>query len=154
MKLFITPAEVAAMAFGGEGRGIEAHMDDAVIASAQRKFLKPVLGELYVALEAGRYGALLSDYVKPALAQWVRYLVLPSLSAQAGAAGVVQYGGSGFDAAGDKSLARLLRRTRGNAGTLTLDMVEHIEANGDDYPEYRAQDNVLNRIGISGGLVL
>lgn len=154
MKLMITPSEVAVLAFGGEHMLPAGILDDTAIVSAQQKFLAPVLGTLWGALDADRHTVLINDYLKPALAQWVRFLILPAVSAQTGAAGVVQYGGQLFTAAEDKALARLLRRVRGNAEALTGALVEHIESRPDDYPEYDPAENIRNRVSIDGGIVL
>lgn len=153
MKLLIT-ARQAAEAFGKNSAALEGLIDDGIIMSAQQKFIKPILGSLYGALEADVYPRLLEDHVKPALAQWVKYLLLPSVSAQAGPAGVVQYEGEGMRRAGDTSLARLTRRARNNAEALTRSLIEHIESQPELYPEYVQKENVRNTVNITGGVIL
>lgn len=150
----MTPSEVALTAFGGENNVLMDAITEAAIASAQQKFLRPVLGGLYGALENGQYTELLEGFVKAALAQWVKYMVLPALSAQTGALGVIQYSGQGFSGAGDKALARLLHRTRSDARALTDTLIRHIESSPDEYPEYRPKDNAANKVSIAGGVIL
>ncbi len=130
----MTPPEVARSAFGGENSVRMEIITAAAIASAQQK--------------------LLEGFVKAALAQWVKFLILPAMSAQTGVLGVVQYDGQGFYGAGDKALSRLLRRTRGDARALTDSLVRHIESRPDEYPEYRSVENITNNVSIAGGVVL
>ncbi len=150
----MTPSEVAALAFGGENNVRMEFVTEAAIVTAQHRFLRPLLGTLYGALEGGRYPQLLDGYVKAALAQWVKFLILPALSAQTGVMGVVQYEGPGFSGAGDKALNRLLRRTRSDAYALTDSLVEHIESSPAAYPEYDPSENIRNTVSIAGGIVL
>lgn len=151
MKLLMTASEAAQIAFGGNENIPAGILGDAVIIEAQQKFVKPSLGGLYAELENGRYEVLLEEYVKPALAQWVRWLILPSISVQAGPAGLVQYEGAGFSPAGSEPLARLMRRARASVEALTRAMIEHVRSMPDEYPEY---PHHARRTTIAGGVVL
>jgi hypothetical protein len=152
MKTLMTSAEVAAMAFPGSLDPEGGFVAEASILAAQQKFLKPVLGELYDALEG--HPALLSDYVKPALAQWVRFLVLPSIATQVGSTGIVAPRGQNFESVAPMSAAALRTRAKADARALTRRMVEHIEANTAEYPEYDRAQNVLSRTSTAGSIVL
>ncbi|MDL2319896.1 hypothetical protein LJC45_02050 [Alistipes sp. OttesenSCG-928-B03] len=154
METLITPAEVAALAFTSAAEGDVSAISESAIAAAQQKFIKPVLNGLYAALEEGRYPELLVEYVKPALAQYVRYLVLSSVASHVGTAGVIQPRAATFATAPEKSLAALRRRARSDARTLMRRAVEHIETIAADYPEYDPAQNILNRVSIEAGVVL
>lgn len=154
MKQLISFEEVAELAFGGNENVRQEHISYAAICSAQRKFIKPVLGALYDAVAEGEYAALLDEYIKPALAGYVKYMALPTISAQVGVAGVVQYDGAEFDKAGDKAFARVLSRIKNEADALAQVMIDHIEAHAEQYPEYSASDNIKNRVSMSGNIIL
>ncbi len=151
MKL-MTSAEVAALAFPGSLDPDGGFVAEASIIAAQQKFIKPVLNKLYDAL--GNYPELVEQYVKPALAQWVRYMVLPSIAAQVGSTGIIAPRGQNFESVAPMSVSALRRRAKADARALTLRMVEHIEANAVQYPEYDHARNVLTRTSTAGNVVL
>ena len=151
----MTPREVADIAFEGSLNVVDADfIPEAVILSAQQKFIKPALNGLYDKIMGGGYAALTDEYVKPALAYYVRYLLLPTVSAQVGTVGVIQPKGAHFSSAADKTVAAVRRRTRSDANALMNRLVEHIEALPGDYPEYDPAQNVRNRVSTDAGVVL
>ena len=85
MELLMTPAEVVEAAFGGGDVIDAAIVTESAVLAAQRRYLRPVFGvSFYGALEQGRYGAFLAEYVRPALALFVM-----RLSGSAGSASCV-----------------------------------------------------------------
>ncbi len=152
MQLIITPAEVAALAFPGSLDPEGGFVAQASILAAQHKFLKPVVNNLYTTLE--NHPELLEEYVKPALAQWVRFLALPAIAAQVGGTGIIAPRGQNFESVAPMSAATLRARSKADARALTRRMVEHIEANTARYPEYDPALNVLNRTSTTGNIVL
>ena len=71
---------------------------ESAVLAAQRRYLRPVFGvSFYGALEQGRYGAFLAEYVRPALALFVKYLVLPDAAVRLGRLGIVRFGGEYFE---------------------------------------------------------
>ena len=154
METLMTPAEVATVAFPGSLDPEGSFVPVSSIVAAQQKFLKPALNGLYERLEQGAYVELLEEYVKPALAHYVRYLLLPTISAQVGTTGVVQPRSASFGAASDKAVEAIRRRTRSDAAALMRRLIEHIETLAADYPEYDPAQNVLNRVSTAGGIVL
>lgn len=151
----MTPAEAAERCFGGETNMAGEFVTESAILAAQRKYLKPVFGaELWAELESGGYPAFTEDYVKPALALYVKKLVLPVLAAQAGALGIVSYGGQNFAGASDKSVAALAAAVKSQADTLMKICIEHIEASPDAFPEYDPRRNVKKSVNADGGVVL
>ena len=91
MELLMTPAEVVEAAFGGGDVIDAAIVTESAVLTAQRRYLRPVFGvSFYGALEQGRYGAFLAEYVRPALALFVKYTCCPMrLSGSAGSASCV-----------------------------------------------------------------
>ena len=155
MKMMITPAEVVALAFGCGGESLSGEISQATIVAAERKYLVPVFGaEMVESMRSGSYGELVAECVRPALALYVKRLVLPALAVKVGAAGVVSYLGEGFEQVDDATLARLLRRVKADADALIDRAVEVVEASPDDYPEYYAGGNVRHRVSLTSGVVL
>ncbi len=154
MKTIISAEEVVRLALGGEENVPAEAVNEAVIMAAQRKFLRPVLNGLCAALMQGRHEHLADNHIKPALAHYVKYLMLPSLAAQTGGAGVVQPSGTMLAPADEKALRRLLKRVRSDADTLLATAVEHIEAHKELYPEYDPHKNILHHCSIVGGIFI
>ncbi len=154
MNLLITPAQVAETAFRAPYFIIPDAVPEATILAAQQKFIRPVLGGLYDRLCAGEYPEFLAEYVLPPLALYVKLLMLPSLSVQAGSAGVVEVNSKNLARAGDTRLRYAVRRLRSDASALMARAVGHLEAHRDDFPEYDPHENVRNRCSIDGLVVL
>lgn len=149
----MTPAEVAGRAFGGNVSP-DAVGESAVVA-AQLRYIKPVLGSsLYTALEKGAHAPLVEEWIKPALALFVKYMVLPSVAFRTGELGVVKFAGDYFHAADANDVASLRRIARSEAETALSAAVAHIEASAADYPEYDSRESVANRLCVIGGIVL
>lgn len=155
MKLLITPAEVAADCFNGDANLRDEFIKDSAILTAQRKYIYPLLGKsLWNALENKKYDALADGYVKPALALYVKAVVLPAVYSQAGIMGVVQYAGRNFTGAAAGSFADLLKSIRNEADTMMRICMEHIETRAADYPEYDPRENAGKKFSVQGGVVL
>lgn len=155
MTLLITPREVLELAFPASPSMSEDTITEAVIVAAQQKFIRPVLGAwMYEHALQGRREQLMNDYLKPALALYVKLLLIPTLSSSMGDLGVVQYKSGVFAPASEKSLAALKKRTKSDADALMRRAVEHIEANPSMYTDYDPADNVLNRTSLTGGVAL
>lgn len=155
MKLLITPAEVSALCFAGDQNIAADFIKESSILAAQRKYVYPVTGKtLWAQLENNRYPSLATGYVKPALAMYVKYIILPAIHSQAGMLGVVQYGGQNFGSAGEDGFRLLRGNTKREADSLARILSEHLEASAGSYPEYDASENILNSVNIGGGVVL
>lgn len=92
--------------------------------------------------------------MKPALASYVGYLMLPKLALSVGSRGVVQHKSAHFTTATDEQMRQLRRGARGEADALRRRMVQKIEGEKGRYKEYVASQNILNRRSISSGVVL
>ena len=155
MNPLITSTEVAALAFGSSPESNLEYISESAIVTAQEKFIRPVVGAaLYEKLEQGDYATLLDEHLKPALAHYVRYLILPSIASQVGSIGVIQGRGPNFSAVSSQTLKALCRRARADATTLMRRAVRHIENSLSEYPEYSPAENVLKRVSIEADIVL
>lgn len=68
----ITPSEVIAAAFRPSDFVREASVSRSDILAAEQKFIAPVLGGVYKALQEGLYPDLLSEYIEMPLALYVK----------------------------------------------------------------------------------
>lgn len=150
----ITPSDVIAAAFRPSDFVREQSVLDADILSAEQKFLVPVLGKLYDALQEGLYPTLLADYISLPLALYVKAQILPRLWVQSSDAGVVQIKSDAFIPADKTLLGPLTRSTLRQAHTLLRRAVKHIESSPELYPEYDARENIQNRCSIQGGVII
>lgn len=155
MKTLITAAEVVDLAFGGTSNLCPEEVSEATILAAQRKFLLPVFGAtLLEEMLAGDHSDLVEDYVKPALALYVKRLLLPALAARVGTAGVVRYVGDGIAEVDAPTFRRLLRRTKADADTIVDAIVDYVELNAENFPSYSPSGNIRYSVNIDSGIVL
>ena len=154
MELIITPQEVVEMAFEGEYGITPERIGNNVIASAQQKFIKPVLGDLFDKLEDDSSYPELKELVKAALAQYVKLLMIPKLAVSMGNGGITHIKGTHFASANEESIKALKENTKAEACALMREVVEHIEQNREDYPEYNPADNILHKVSICSGIIL
>jgi len=151
----MTPAEVSALCFGSDPNIAADFINESTILTAQRRFVLPVTGkDLWTELEKDRYSALLNDYIKPSLALYVKYLVLPAISCQPGILGVVQYSGQNFGSADAEAFARLRKEVRNEADSMMKICSDHMGVSATLYPEYDPHENILNSVNTKGGVVL
>lgn len=153
-SLLITPGEVVSTAFPHHTGVTPAAIRDEVILTAQQKYLRPVVGGLYVPLTEGKYPELLEGYLKAPLAHYVRLSMLPHLAYSIGTAGISAVKNSNLEVCSDKGLRFLCRTTRADALALMKRAVDHIEQNEELYPEYDPRENILNRVNIASQFVL
>lgn len=117
-------------------------------------FLRPVFGKLYDKLGEEPYAAFCRTYIKPALAYYVRYLMVDEQCAAIGAAGVRQNKSAYTEAVPDSRLHRLRRQARNDADTLLDKAIDYVENNPAMFPEYDPKENIRRRVLIKGGFIL
>lgn len=153
MKVLMTPEEASLMAFGGKVAA--ARITEADIAATQRRYIEPVLGaSLWGAIESGKYAPLVEEWIKPALALFLKYMLLPAVSVRVGELGVVRFEGESFAPASADDVARMRRAVREAAGAALDAAVDYVEASAGAFPEYDPRENVRKRISLAGGVVM
>ena len=152
--LLITAAEVLETAFPSNEYVPEGMIVPARIETAQLGVLRPVFGKLYDKLGEEPYAAFCRTYIKPALAYYVRYLMVDEQCAAIGAAGVRQNKSAYTEAVPDSRLHRLRRQARNDADTLLDKAIDYVENNPAMFPEYDPKENIRRRVLIKGGFIL
>ena len=152
--LLITAAEVLETAFPSNEYVPEGMIVPARIETAQLGFLRPVFGKLYDKLGEEPYAAFCRTYIKPALAYYVRYLMVDEQCAAIGAAGVRQNKSAYTEAVPDSRLHRLRRQARNDADTLLDKAIDYVENNPAMFPESDPKENIRRRVLIKGGFIL
>lgn len=152
--LLITAAEVLETAFPSNEYIPEEMIVPTRIETAQLEFLRPAFGKLYDKLGEEPYATFCRTYIKPALAYYVRYLMVDEQCAAIGAAGVRQNKSSYTEAVPDSRLHRLRRQARNDADTLLDKAIDYVENNPAMFPEYDPKENIRHRILIKGGFIL
>lgn len=135
------------------------------IEIAQEEHIRPVLTDkLYDDIVAkndagpltGKDLILLNDFIKPALAHYVKWEVLPEINMQTSSKGTRQLGDEVSSASSSKDRADLYARVKSQADTLRDKITRFIqnEDNIDDFPLYRRGENVANSTEFIGGVVI
>lgn len=154
MKTLITPSEVLRRAFRSRERLPADTVTEADIATAEARFLCPVLGQaLHDRLLLGNDATFVAAYLADAVALLSRYVASPRLRSFCSAMGsfrpeppdtAVQ------DAAVFACEQRALKR---EAMTLLRHATDYLEQHAADFPEYEPNRNILNRCTTDGGFV-
>ena len=88
--LLITPEEVLAYAFSPREKIAPVSIRRAKIDVAQEHFIHPIVGDfMFGSMTDGKFRPFVNEYIKPALAHYVRYGVIPELSIRMGDDGAV-----------------------------------------------------------------
>lgn len=155
MENLISPDEVVELGFEPLDHITGENVSRITIGVAQERFIEPVFGgEMIEAFVRGDYADLLEGYVAPALALYVKMLMLPMMALRVSAGGVVRGGVEGLDCATDMEVQQTQRKISSQAQQLIRQAVRIIEQSPETYPEYRAGRNILNRCRIEGGVIL
>lgn len=154
MRTLIAPQQVVELAFSANNPISPASIKEAKIIAAQEKYLRPVLGKLYDALLDGKYSELLDEYIRPALAHYVRYAIIPDLSLRLGDKGVLNPFSDHANAATDKQRAELRQQDKEDANILIDNAVRYISEHRDRFPEYEPRENVRKKAICNGGIIL
>lgn len=129
IKTIIQPDRVLALAYSDAPYTPLQMITPAAIIAAQQKYIQPVVGkEMIEALLEDRYIPLFEDFVAPALALYVRFVV---------------------DGPGAPNHKSILQRAR----EMNRRLSDHLEENKSKYPEYETVNNILKRCTLGGGFV-
>ena len=158
----ITAAQVISTAFTNSSFD-EYLIKAQLIRSAEVQYIRPALGdELYALVvaehTAGVYTldnqALVEDYIQPALAYYVKLLVLPDLNINTGSQGLMVNGSEFSSQATSSMRAELAQATKQIADSIIADMIKLItEDENNRYPTYYSGTNITSKRAIGGFLV-
>ena len=154
MKPLVTPPEVLDTAFSPYEQADSRILNDSRIEAIQLKFLAPVFGKLYPALCEGRHPEFTETYVKPALAYFVKYALIPELTARTANIGVLRNIPPNGKPATAEEIALLRRETRNTARSLLNKALGYLQENRASFPEYVPDEHPRSRRSIQGGIIL
>lgn len=154
MANIMTPAEVISTAFD---RAVEENkIPENVIAAAQAKHVKPILGEdFYEAVVADlvTYATLITQ-IKPMLAHYVKFWALPKIHVETGSVGMARIQGQNRQPATQNDSEKLrgdaLEIAHMHGGVLR----RYLELNEDSFPLYFRGNNPQEQISFAGGIVI
>ena len=154
MANIMTPAEVISAAFD---RAVEENKVPAnVIAAAQVKHVKPILGEDFyeaVVADLSTYAAL-ATIIKPMLAYFVKFWVLPKIHVETGSVGMAIIQGQNRQPA-TKNDAETLREDALQMARMHGEILRrYLEVNQSSYPLYFRGTNPQEQVTIAGGIVI
>lgn len=152
MNSLITPQEVTLIAFSPTEQINPSSIIESKIIASEEKYIRPVLGNLVDALKEGKYPELLNNYIKPALAYYVRYSIIPDLSLKLNSIGAQTAFTTHSNAATDRQRCEMRMQAKDDADALLSKALRHI-AEG-EYPEYNPVENIRNKVIMNGGLII
>jgi hypothetical protein len=157
MSYLITQAEVVALAFTDKNF-LPAKVLASHIAIAHEGFLRPAIGdEFYMHLTNDAVTVeetnLINTYLKPPIAWWVRYIILPDVIAHVSNTGVQLVQPQGTVMASDKQAGLLRDQALENAKILMDTAIRFIVKNELLFPLYSYSDTVTSSVNVRGGVI-
>lgn len=138
MNNLITPQEVVDIAFPANSNMKAENINEHIIHIAEVKYIRPAIGEtLYKGL--CNYEELVTK-VKPALAYFVKCELIPSLSLSLSNGGLAVSNPQYMTAATDKQRTLLYESEMSKANTLLAEVLQYINDNRANYPEFTPQE--------------
>lgn len=153
MADLITTTEVIALAFQRPVN--KDRIEDALINAIQVRYILPVLGEdFYDAVIAapGSYTDLVA-YLKPIIAYYVKFHILPDISIDVANTGVNKVPGHNRQSGTTEDLGMVKQSTLDTALMYVSAMTKFLDDNYADYPLYYSGSNPDNKIDIAGGII-
>lgn len=147
--MLITAAQVVNSAFSNKSTDL-AFVKEQYIRTAQVRFIRPLVGaDMYdqlvsehdAAVYTGSNETLITDYLQPALAFYVKLLVLPDMRVNTTSQGLMINNSEFANAATNQDKAELAASTRDMADTLLREAIIYIEENISAFPLYEARDS-------------
>lgn len=148
-----TKTELIELAF--TRRITESRIPTDYLEIAQHKYIRPVLTkDLYddVVANPASYAALL-EYIKPVMAWYVRYLMLPELRFEVSDLGTNQLSINNSTPLSDEAFALVRNQALIAAEERVRILNEYLDENQSLYPLYRKVDNVAEDVDIIAGIV-
>lgn len=153
-NLLITPDEVIELAFSPQDQVDPAIITDTRIETAQLKFLAFALKKLYPALTEGLYDRFCREFIKPALANFVKYNLFLNLSVKIGNDGIIRLHPTDSTLPESSEVARLRRESRETAYLLLEKACDYLKRHADEFPEWDPEENKRKRPRINGGIII
>lgn len=151
MRNLITPQEVIELAFAENSNMREESISATSIHIAEIKYIRPAFGEMY-ALLGDKYADYTNDYVKPALAYFVKCEIVSSIAIDMSNSGIAIANPQYQSAASDKQRQRLYDSEMSKAKTLLDFALEYVAAHREEFPEF--EGNAPKKHHRVGGILL
>lgn len=136
MRNLITATEVIELAFAENSNMREESISATSIHIAEIKYIRPVFGDMY-ALLSDKYADYTNDYVKPALAYFVKCEIVSSIAIDMSNSGIAIANPQYQSAASDKQRQRLYDSEMSKAKTLLDFALEYIATHSSEFPDFR-----------------
>lgn len=151
MDNLITAQEVVELAFAENSNMREESISSTSIHIAEIKYLKPVFGNMYPML-GSTYAEYTNNYVKPALAYYVKCEIMSSTAIDMSNSGVAVANPQYQSAASDKQRQRLYDSEMSKAKVLLDDALAYIYAHIEEFPDFEGA--IPKTHYRNGGLIL
>jgi hypothetical protein len=153
MASLLTKDEIVAISFK---RKIDlVKIPDRLAESVQSTHIKPVLGaDLYdkVIATPSSYSALI-DYLKPVIAYFVKYYILPEIWIDISTTGVNKIQGNNRTIADSEEFGTARQDALDMANKFMSDLTDYLNDNTTLYPDYYYYSNPGNKVNIVGGII-
>lgn len=138
MRNLITAQEVIDLAFAENSNMMAESISDTAIRIAEIKYIRPAFGVMYPLL-ADKYADFTNDYVKPALAYFVKCEIVSSIAIDMSNSGVAVANPQYQSAATDKQRQRLYDSEMSKAKTLLDFALEYIATHSEEFPDFSGE---------------
>lgn len=138
MRNLITAQEVIDLAFAENSNMMAESISETSIHIAEIKYIRPAFGVMYPLL-ADKYADFTNDYVKPALAYFVKCEIVSSIAIDMSNSGVAVANPQYQSAATDKQRQRLYDSEMSKAKTLLDFALEYIAENKESFPDFSGE---------------
>ncbi len=138
MRNLITAQEVIELAFAENSNMMAESISDTAIRIAEIKYIRPAFGVMYPLL-ADKYADFTNDYVKPALAYFVKCEIVSSIAIDMSNSGVAVANPQYQSAATDKQRQRLYDSEMSKAKTLLDFALEYIATHSESFPDFSGE---------------
>ncbi len=149
----ITSQEVVETAFPEPHKIDPALILSQKIEAVQEKFIRPALGVYYDKLAEEPFREFADSYVKPALAFFVKYSILPDLAVSIGMLGLMSNRSDNSQPASESRIRQLRLQTWSDAWVLLSRAIGYMCENRERFPDYDAESIARCR-NMIGGIVL
>lgn len=128
---------------------------DKLIESVQNTHIMPVLGKaLYDLVIASPLNySLLIDYIKPIIAYYVKYYILPEIWLDISTTGINKINGNNRISGNSEEFNQALQSALNMANMMVSSLTLYLNDNETLYPDYTKWSNPDNRIKILGGII-